>query len=288
MLANKLKSIPKNPWIYQFLDKNNKIIYIWKSVSLFSRVNSYFNGQNKLSFAKKKMVSHVKDIKTIIVNNETESLILETTLIKKHLPKYNILMKDGKNHIYIKITDEVIPKVIKTRFKTNSWIYFWPYISTNYVNNILKIVKKLFWYRSCNLDFKTSPLAPLLRGEGDIILSNMGNIKIPCMDYYIKRCSGPCLLKNKEIEEYIKSIENIKQFLKWDFKEIEKSLREKMRNYAKELKFEQAEKLRKDLEAIKILDTKQIVRESVEWDYDIINYCEKFDKFYILEPHLHL
>lgn len=280
-----LQSIPKTPWIYQFLDKNNKIIYIWKSVNLFSRVNSYFNGQNKLSFAKKKMVDQVKDIKTIIVNNETESLILETTLIKKHLPKYNILMKDGKNHIYIKITEEEIPKIIKTRFKTNSWIYFWPYISTNYVNNILKIIKKLFWYRSCNLRFNiqkhTSPHPSSLKEKEYITLDNLGNIKIPCMDYYIKRCAWPCLLKQKEINEYKKSIEDIKRFLKWDFKEIEKSLELKMKNYAKELKFEQALKIKNDLESIKILDVKQIVREVVVWDYDVVHSCEKFDKFYI-------
>ena len=117
MLKNLLKKIPKQAWIYQYFDKDWKIIYIWKSVNLFSRVNSYFNWKSKLNFAKQKMVEKIVDIKTILTNNETESLILETSLIKEHLPKYNILMKDWKNHIYIKITAEEWPKIIKTRFK---------------------------------------------------------------------------------------------------------------------------------------------------------------------------
>lgn len=171
LLKDILKNLPKNPWIYQFFNKNWKIIYIWKSVNLKSRVSSYFNSKTKLNFAKQKMVKQICDIKTIITNNETESLILETTLIKKHEPKYNILMKDWKNHIYIKITNEIIPKIIKTRTPPSvpplnkgslGGVYFWPYISTNYVNNVLKIVKKLFWYRSCGLIFEKNspPLTP--------------------------------------------------------------------------------------------------------------------------------
>jgi len=156
MLQNKLKNLPKTSWIYQFFDKNWKIIYIWKSVNLKSRISSYFSEKSKLNTAKQNMIWQIKNIKTIITNNETESLILETTLIKKHLPKYNILMKDWKNHIYIKITDEIIPKIIKTRIfkKDSKSTYFWPYTNTNYINNILKIIKKIFGYRSCNIRFE--------------------------------------------------------------------------------------------------------------------------------------
>ncbi len=274
MINKDLSSIPKKPWVYLFMDKNGKIIYIWKSINLFSRVNSYFNGKSKLSFAKKQMVKQIVDIKTIIVNNETESLILETTLIKKHLPKYNILMKDGKNHIYIKITKEEIPRIIKTRTKNKSWLYFWPYISTNYVNNILKIVKKNFWYRSCNLNFT-------LNKNNNLEIRNLWNFKIPCIDYYIKRCSGPCLLKEANINEYKKSIEKIKNIFKGNLKETQENLIKKMEFYAKNLEFEKAWNIKKELEAIQILATKQIVSGSIKWNYDIINFCEKFDNFYI-------
>ena len=173
-----LKNIPKLPWVYQFFDKKWKIIYIWKSVNLHSRVSSYFNGKSKLNFAKKKMVDQIFQAEFLVTNTWVESLLLETNLIKKHKPKYNILMKDDKSHTYIKITDDVIPKVIKTRIKNNSWVYFGPYISTNYVNNIIKISKKIYGHRSCNIIFekkdlpitinsKPSPLTPLPKGEGN-------------------------------------------------------------------------------------------------------------------------
>lgn len=215
------------------------------------------------------MVSEIKDIKTIVVNNEKESLILETTLIKKHKPKYNILMKDDKNHLYIKITDEEIPKVIKTRIKTNSWTYFWPYISSNYVSNILKITKKIFWHRSCNIKFENSTI------------KSTHWTKIPCIDYYTKRCAWPCLLWEKEISEYKKSIENIKNFINWDFKNVISGLQEKMLKKASELKFEEAGKIKQDIESIKSLEEIQIVREAVKWDYEVINYLEKYDKLFI-------
>ncbi len=279
MLQNILKNITKSPWIYQFFDKKWEIIYIGKSRNLFSRVNSYFNWQWNLNFAKKSMVSQVCDIKTILTNTETESLILETTLIKKHKPKYNILMKDDKNHLYIKITNEEIPRILKTRNPSlikedeKKDFYFWPYINGNYVNNVLKVLKKVFGYRSCDLKFYD--LQPLITKEG------VRGRSIPCLDYYIKRCSAPCLLEQEKINSYKAGVENIKNFLKWDVKEVEKSLKEKMQIYAKKLEFEKAGEIKKDLEAITSLNEIQIVRDFVSGDYDVINYVEKFEKIYI-------
>lgn len=269
-----LKNLPKSPGIYQFFNESWVIIYIWKSVNLFSRVNSYFNWKSKLNFAKQKMVEAIFDIKTILTNNETESLILETTLIKKHEPKYNILMKDGKNHTYIKITNEYIPQVIKTRQKWKTWTYFWPYTSTNYVNNILKISRKIFGYRSCDLQFKKET-------DWSLSIKNIWNTKIPCMDYYIKRCSGPCLKENDKIIAYNEKIEQIKHFLKWNTSKIKQEIESDMRKKASELKFEEAAKLKLDLESIKTLEENQIVRDGISWDYNIVNFIEKFEKFFI-------
>jgi excinuclease UvrABC nuclease subunit len=117
------------------------------------------------------------------------------------------LMKDGKNHTYIKITSDFIPSIIKTRQKWVSWMYFWPYTSTNYVNNILKLSKKIFGYRSCDLHFKKEK-------TWEITISNIWNTKIPCMDFYIKRCAWPCLKENSKIVEYKEKIEQISHFLK--------------------------------------------------------------------------
>ena len=123
-LDNILSPLPHSSGIYKFFDAQNTIIYVGKSKNLKSRVNSYFNGTSKLNFAKKLMVEKIAHIEYIVTNNETESFILENTLIKKHLPRYNILLKDDKNYLYIKITKETFPKIIKTRQKTNSGTYF--------------------------------------------------------------------------------------------------------------------------------------------------------------------
>lgn len=255
MNKNILKTIPKSPGIYKFIDKNNKIIYIWKSVNLKSRVSSYFNGKSKLNFAKQKMVNLIVDIETIITNNETESLILETTLIKKHVPKYNILMKDWKNHIYIKITDEEYPKIIKTRLKNKHWVYFWPYTSTFYVNNLLKLIKTIFGYWIWEHNF--------------FITKNSYSL-----DKYIFK-------NDLKLNEYNIIINNIIDFLKWNTRKIKQLLEIKMKNKASELKFEEANKLKLDIESIKILEENQIVREWVDWDYNIITIVEKFEKNYI-------
>ena len=276
-LEKTLKQIPKSPGIYKYYDKSENIIYIWKSVNLFSRVNSYFNGKSKLNFAKQKMVWKINKIETIVTNNGQESLILELTLIKKHSPKYNILMKDDKNYTYLKITNEEIPKIIKTRIppkkNQNSWEYFWPYISTNYVNNILKLLKKIFKYRSCNLVF--------LEKENEISIKSTNGIKIPCIDYYIKRCSGPCLLKKENIREYKKDIKAIKDFLKWDYKAIQKDLEDKMQDHAKALEFEEAKKIKDQIEAINSIFQFQSVRDFVSGDYEVLNYLEKYSNTYV-------
>ena len=264
-----LKSLPKNAGIYQFFNNDWKIIYIWKSVNLKSRVNSYFNWKSKLNFAKQKMVEQIKNIEYIITENETESLILETNLIKEHLPKYNILMKDGKNHIYIKITDEVFPKIIRARIKNNSWEYFGPYVSLNDVENILKVLKKVFGYWVWKNNF----------------FKNKTNYNL---DEYLFNSAKVAYSDGKELDKnelekkiYFEQLGKIRHFLKWNYKEIIEQLREEMMDFAMNHKFERADILRKQIESIEILDEKQIVREWIIWDFDIINYLEKFDKTFI-------
>lgn len=262
-VKNILKNLPKEPWVYQFFDKNGKIMYVWKSVNLKSRVNSYFNGKSKLNFAKQKMVWKIEDIKIIIVNNEAESLILETNLIKENKPKYNILMKDDKNHIYIKITNEFFPKIIKTRVwpntKKDNWTFFWPYLSSAYVENILKLLKKIFWYGIAENHFFVSK-------------------KSYNLDKYLFKWNE---IKENIKQEYDKKIEQIKSFLKQDFKKIIPELEDQMKNFAKKLEFERAQKIKEDIESIKSLEINQLARENILWDFDVINFLEKYEKIFI-------
>jgi len=266
-IKNILRSLPKQAGIYQFFDSEWKIIYIWKSVNLKSRVNSYFNWKSKLNFAKQKMVEQIENIEYILVENETESLILETNLIKENLPKYNILMKDWKNHVYIKITDEDFPKIIKVRVKNKSWEYFWPYISTQNVDNILKVLKKVFGYWIWKHNFFKNKNNYNL----DEFLFEWNNV-----DMFGKNIS-----EDKIKDLYFQKLEEIKKFLKWDYKQVIEELREKMMVFAMNHEFERADILKKQIESIETLNEKQIVREWIIWDFNVINYLEKFDKIFI-------
>ncbi len=270
-----LTNIPKAPGIYQYFDSKWNIIYIGKSVNLFSRVHSYFNGKTKLNFAKKKMVAQIVNIETIIVENETESLILETNLIKQHKPKYNILMKDDKNYMYIKITNEEYPKLMKTRqspsnmsvvrWKKNG-TYFGPYISTTHVNNILKVIKQHFGYWCFDIHF-------FKEGSGY-------NLDKYLFKNNIKKINTS-FTQSEVKEEYLSQMENIKRFLKWDYKKVIETMKEKMFQLAKNLKFEEAKKNKDLIESLESLDISQNIRDKITWNYDVIHYIDKFDHIYI-------
>ena len=261
-IKDQLKKIPKSSWIYKFLNKNDKIIYIWKSVNLKSRVSSYFNWTKNLNFAKQKMVKQIINIETIITENETESLILETNLIKDNLPKYNILMKDWKNHNYIKITKEEFPQVIRTRIKNWNWEYYWPYISSNDIDNILKVLKKVFWYWVADHNFFKK--------------QNSYNL-----DKYLFEWKTDIKNDEKIKNLYFEKLDKIKNFLKWNYNEVITELRDQMMEFANNHEFERADVIKNQIESISILDEKQIVRDGVRWNFDIINYIEKFDKTFI-------
>ncbi len=126
-ISDIIATLPFSPGVYCMKNKKGTIIYVGKSVNLHSRVNSYWGDEKRLNFAKQSMITQVHDIEIIETRNELEALVLETNLIKEKQPKYNILMKDGKNLAYIHITNETIPEVIKTRIKKDTGIYFGPY-----------------------------------------------------------------------------------------------------------------------------------------------------------------
>jgi len=265
-LQDILSSLPHSPGIYQFFNADWEIIYLWKSKNLKSRVNSYFSGQQKLNFAKKKMVWYICDIKYIVTNNETESLILENDLVKKYQPKYNILLKDDKNFLYIKITKGNYPKIIKTRIspsniKKSDGKYYGPYISGYHVSQIFKILKKIFWYWVWNHNFFMKKWSYNL--DKYIFSGNIKADEIETQAYYMQKIS------------------EIWKFLSWDTKSVKESITQQMHLYAKNLEFEQAQKCKISLEALESLDTNQIVRDGVKWNYYILQVLEKYDKIFI-------
>lgn len=305
-----IATFPSSPWVYIMKNKKGVAIYVGKSVNLHSRVSSYWGDEKRLNFAKRSMISQVYDIEIIETRNELEALVLETNLIKEKQPKYNILMKDGKNLAYIHIIPGKIPEVIKTRNKKDSGVYFGPYTAGANVTEILKVLKRIFGIRSCRVEFIESPHPnplhwfeshpdPLHKwrgskispspydGEGvrgwstEISIGNKAGRSIPCLDYSIGLCPAPCLLTPEKIQKYQENITSLKQFLSGKSLAVIEELRTRMQKRAKKLEFEEAQKLKLQIEQIEKLGTKQIARDSIPGDYDAIVSIEKYRKNFI-------
>jgi len=264
-VKNILKTLPSSPGIYQFFNEVWEIIYIWKAKVLKNRVKSYFNGTTKLNFAKKKMLSEIVDIKYIMTETEIEALLLENNLVKKHQPRYNVLLKDDKNFLYIKITDDTYPKIIRTRIAPHSkWKlsgkYFWPYLSWYSVFQILKLLKKIYWYGVGKHHFfkKSSSYT---------------------LDPYI--FSGNIDAEEWQIHDiYIKKIGEMKRFLSWDTGKLSSELKEKMLTHAKKLEFEEAQKCRDALTALADLQGYQVVQTEIRGNYIAVQFLEKYETLY--------
>gem|GEM_PF-689437 len=236
-------------------------------------MNSYWSDGKGLNFGKRSMIKQVGDIEVVETRNELEALVLETNLIKTHQPKYNILMKDDKNLAYIRITNSLVPEVVKTRLKNLDGEYYGPYAAGANVTEIIKVLRRIFRIRSCRVEF----------GEKDnkLVLGNKSGRSIPCLDYSIGLCPAPCLLEPTKIDDYNKNIEALKLFLSGKSSAILENLRNRMQQKAKQLEFEEAQKLKLQIEQIERLGTKQIARDSIPGDYDVIVGIEKYSKIFI-------
>ncbi len=237
------------------MGKAGKILYVGKSVHLKNRVSSYFNGTSKLNAAKSQMVGQVESIEWIETSTEIEALVLETNLIKKYRPKYNILMKDDKNLTYIAIGGGPIPEVYRTRQKPEG-TFFGPYTSGTNVSHTLRTLRRIFKIRACRMRFGVN------EQKQPVILAKAGKVP-PCMDYYIGLCPAPCLLEQDKIQAHSQNVEALKKFLRGQMGEVLTELRETMMKRAKDQQFEEAQKIKEQIEAIGMLGQKQIARDAV-------------------------
>jgi len=272
-IQNILKNLPKKPGVYRFYNKEKKLLYIGKAINLANRIKSYFQRTNKLTPRIQKLVSQIEDIEYTVVGSELEALILETNLIKENRPKYNILMKDDKNYVYLKITqNEDFPQVMIVRKVLNDKaLYFGPKTASGKLSKTLDILKKIFQYRHCSLFLK-------YEGQGKVEVAKK-TIKYPCLDYHIKRCIGPCIGACTK-EEYAEIIKQIISFFKGKGDEIIESLAKQMQIAAAEKKYEKAAVLRDKLHAINEILEKQIVSAPTGEEMDIINYIYQLGRIY--------
>jgi len=267
-----IDSISKSPGVYRFIDKTGTVLYIGKAINLQKRVKSYYQQIHKHSIRIRKLVEQIDDIKTTVVDNELEAILLETNLIKEFRPKYNILMKDDKNFVYIKVTrNEDFPRInIVRKVLNDGALYFGPKTSTTKVRKTLDVLKKIFPYRHCNLSLKE------VRGKVEVTNKT---IKYPCLDYHIKRCLGPCI-GNCTKDEYAEIINQIIRFLKGNTEEIIFYLTKQMQESALEKKFEKAAKLRDKLNAIQEISEKQVITSPRKEDTDAIAFISQMGKVF--------
>ena len=222
--------LPNKPGSYQFYDDTKTIIYVGKAKNLKSRVSSYFHTEVD-RFKTKVLVSKIHDISYTVVNTEEDALLLENSLIKKYNPRYNVLLKDGKTYPSICITNEYLPRIFKTRTINKKWgTYYGPYAHVGAMYDVLNIIKELYKPRTCR--------QPLTKDgvEG-------GKYKV-CLDYHIKKCMGPCVGK-QSCEDYQKNILQAREILKGNTRLVIRDLKNEMIKLSEELRFEEAEEVKR-------------------------------------------
>lgn len=253
-----LQTLPETPGVYQYFDKNGIIIYIGKAKNLKNRVLSYFHNDINHNSKTRLLVRKIYHIELIHVNTETEALLLECNLIKKHRPRYNILLKDDKSYPWIRITNEEFPKIFKTRnlIKDGS-LYFGPYPSKRGIKELMDIIRLMFRYRTCNLKLSEESI-------------KSGKFK-PCLNYQIKLCNAPCIGEETK-EDYNKTISIIKTMLKGDFSSLIKDLKQEMMLLAEELKFEQAQEIKERKSLLENYQSKTSIVSSKINDVEVFAY----------------
>lgn len=270
-LKNIVSNMPGKPGSYQFFDKDKKIIYVGKAKNLKNRVSSYFHTEVD-RYKTKILVSKIYDITYTVVNTEEDALLLENSLIKKYNPKYNVLLKDGKTYPSICVTNEMYPRIFKTRTINKKWgTYFGPYSHLPSMYAVLELIQKLYHPRTCNY---------LMTEQG----VKEGKYQ-KCLDYHIHRCFGPCVGR-QTMEEYRENIADACEILKGNTRELEKKLQNLMMKYAEELEFEKAESIKQKLILLESYCSKSEVVSHVVNNIDVFSIEKDDDTAYINYIHV--
>lgn len=261
-IQDELKKLPDKPGVYIMKDDKGYIIYIGKAINLKKRVRQYFQESSTKSTKVKTMVSNIKEFEYIITDSELEALILESNLIKKHKPKYNVLLRDDKQYPYIKVTlNENYPRVIKTRrVQKDGAKYFGPYTSTGAVNDTIDIIRDLYPIRTCKLKLK----------EGEKVRER------PCLNYYIGKCNAPCM-GNVKHNGYMEMINEIIMFLSGKEEKLLNIIEEKMKTSSKKKDFEEAARYRDQVMSLRHILEKQKIVNNNNIDQDVIGMAKGID-----------
>ncbi|HEY4786092.1 MAG TPA: excinuclease ABC subunit UvrC [Bacteroidales bacterium] len=253
--------LPDNPGVYQFFNEQGQIIYIGKAKNLKKRVSSYFYKAHQDNAKVRVMVSKIVDLQYIVVNTESDALLLENNLIKKYKPRYNVLLKDDKTYPWICIKNESFPRVFHTRnvIKDGS-LYFGPYTSVVMVRTLLDLIRQLFPLRTCSLPLSEQTIKD-------------GKFKV-CLEYHMGNCKAPCVGYQTEAD-YSQSIVQIKDILKGNISQVLGFLKSLMKEFAEEYKFEEAEIVRKKVEILEKFQGKSAIVNSAINNVDVFSFVSE-------------
>ena len=266
-LSQKIKAAPKKPGIYQYYDKEGKLLYVGKAKSLKSRVASYFNSDSGKSGRIRLLISKIRDVKYILTDSEMDALLLENNLIKTHQPRYNVMLKDDKTYPWICIKNEPFPRIFKTRtlIKDGSE-YYGPYASASMMNTILDLIRKNYKLRTCAYQLSKENI-------------DKGKFKI-CLEYHIGNCKAPCEgLQSKEY--YNQNIDEIRNIIKGNVNVVKNELKQSMAAAVETLDFEEAQKLKVKLEAFEKFQSKSTVVSPTVHNVDVFSMVQNEDLTYV-------
>ena len=265
-LKLQIKTLPSQPGVYQYYDKDGVILYVGKAKNLKKRVSSYFTKNHEYGKTKV-LVKKIASIEHIVVNTETDALLLENNLIKKYQPRYNVMLKDDKTYPWICVKKERFPRIFLTRkvIKDGSE-YFGPYTSVRTVKALLDLIKELYLLRSCNYDLSEKNI-------------ENGKYKV-CLDYHIGNCKGPCEAFQTE-ENYLEDIAAIRNIIKGNFKESIKAFYNLMMTYAEKMEFEEAQKIKEKINLLSNYQAKSTVVNPSITNVDIFSITSDESYSYI-------
>ncbi|MEA3479413.1 MAG: excinuclease ABC subunit UvrC [Bacteroidota bacterium] len=250
-------SLPEQPGVYQFYDKNGTILYIGKAKNIKKRVSSYFSRNKFDSFKIKVLVNRIADLKFIVVGSESDALLLENNLIKKHQPRYNILLKDDKTFPWICIKNEPFPRVFSTRTIINDGSnYYGPYTSAYAVKVLLNLIRQLYQLRTCKLSLTEENI-------------NADKFKV-CLEYHIGNCKGPCIGLQRQ-EEYNNSISQIRSIIKGNLHDVIAHLKSEMDQRASRFQFEEANQFKEKIEILSRYQSKSTIVNPAIHDVEVFS-----------------
>lgn len=251
-----VNNLPETPGCYQYLDDSGTIIYVGKAKNLKRRVSSYFNKEQQTRKTRL-LVTHIRDIRYVVVKTEADALLLENNLIKRYKPHYNVLLKDDKTYPSIAITTEYLPRIFKTRQRgKRGAIYFGPYSHVPTLYALLDLCRELYQPRPCHTPMTREGVE---NGKYDV-----------CLDYHIHRCKAPCVGK-QSYDDYMRCIEACKEILKGNTADVARKMREEMIALANELRFEEAQEIKRRYDLIESYRAKSEVVSNVLHNIDVFN-----------------